>query len=481
MRTINYVPEQIEQVKKINNIQEMFNVLDFNPEVLRLLPNMDLDEIRLGFYSAKYFERSQNIVRKNIPENQIVTMQIFQKTQWAVIAGVDLVVNLLKLVVWEYNDFNFVKNLLYRKQQLKEQIKQMQALAVFNPAILEQINKKYQELLEIQKQINNQFVSAIDKVQIEVLKKDGEIANWVQEPVLKIKGPYRYFAILESIYLGILARATKVATNTKKVIEAANWKPVWFFADRFDLYSNQMLDGYAALLAGVNWVATDAQWYFDKIPWIWTMPHALIANFNGDTAKATLEFAKTYPDIPTIALVDFNNNCAEDAIKTAKLLKENGLKLEGVRLDTSGTMVDEGILFSNEIMKKYFAEKTIYQIREDYQTRKSERAFYGNTAFSKESLEKLKKAGLTGVNSELVNFVRNQLNQAGFEDVKIFVSGGFDAEKIEKFEKENVPVDGYGVGSSLLTPKYVESNWDFTADIVSINGKAVAKVGRMEY
>ena len=42
--------------------------------------------------------------------------------------------------------------------------------------------------------------------------------------------------------------------------------------------------------------------------------------------------------------------------------------------------------------------------------------------------------------------------------MKIFVSGGFDAKKIEKFEKNNVPVDGYGVGSSLLTPKYVESN-----------------------
>jgi nicotinate phosphoribosyltransferase len=71
------------------------------------------------------------------------------------------------------------------------------------------------------------------------------------------------------------------------------------------------------------------------------MPHALIANFEGNTALASLEFAKAYPNIPVIALVDFNNNCAKDAIETAKLLKSKGSKLEGIRLDTSGTMVDE--------------------------------------------------------------------------------------------------------------------------------------------
>ena len=278
-----------------------------------------------------------------------------------------------------------------------------------------------------------------------------------------------------------MARATKIATNTQKVVQAANWKPVWFFADRFDLYTNQMLDGYAALLWWAAGVATDAQWYFNQIPWMWTMPHALIANFDWDIAKATLEFAKAYPEIPTIALVDFNNNCAKDAIQTAKLLQENWKKLYGIRLDTSWTIVDEGILLNDEIMKKYFDRKTIEEIRQDYQTRKETKNFYGNTAFSKENLEKLKKVGLTGVNPELVNYVRNQLDKAWFKEVKIFVSGWFDGDKIQKFEQNNVPVDGYGVGSSLLTPKYVESNWDFTADIVTVNWKVVGKVGRMEY
>ena len=348
MKTINITPEQINKTKKTNNPQEMFNILDINSDILKLLPNIDLDELRLGFYSAKYFERTQNIV-KNL--NNEVTMQVFQKTENALIAGVDLVINLLKLTIGEYKDFNFAKKLLLSKQQVKEEIKQLQVLATFNPQIIEQLNQKYQQLIEIQKQLNAQFVSAIDKVKIEVLKKDGDIANWVQEPVLKIKGPYKYFAILESVYLGILARATKIATNTQKVVQAANWKPVWFFADRFDLYTNQMLDGYAALLWWAVGVATDAQWYFNQIPWMWTMPHALIANFDWDIAKATLEFAKAYTEIPTIALVDFNNNCAKDTIQTTKLLQENWKKLYGIRLDTSWTMVDEGILFNDEIMQ----------------------------------------------------------------------------------------------------------------------------------
>ena len=168
MKTINITPEQINKTKKTNNPQEMFDILDINPDILKLLPEFDLDELRLGFYSAKYFERTQNIVKNNIPENQIVTMQVFQKTENALIAGVDLIINLLKLTIGEYKDFNFAKKLLLSKQQVKEEIKQLQVLATFNPQIIEQLNQKYQQLIEIQKQLNAQFVSAIDKVKIEV-------------------------------------------------------------------------------------------------------------------------------------------------------------------------------------------------------------------------------------------------------------------------------------------------------------------------
>jgi nicotinate phosphoribosyltransferase len=69
--------------------------------------------------------------------------------------------------------------------------------------------------------------------------------------------------------------------------------------------------------------------------------------------------------------------------------------------------------------------------------------------------------------------VRRALDREGFPWVKIIVSGGFNAEKIRAFEEAGVPVDGYGVGSSLF-----QGRFDFTADVVRVNGKACAKTGR---
>jgi nicotinate phosphoribosyltransferase len=79
----------------------------------------------------------------------------------------------------------------------------------------------------------------------------------------------------------------------------------------------------------------------------------------------------------------------------------------------------------------------------------------------------------TGVNPRLVRKVRAALDDAGHRNVHIVVSGGFDAERIRAFEADGVPVDAYGVGSSLI-----RGSNDFTADIVMVEGKPLAKVGR---
>jgi nicotinate phosphoribosyltransferase len=80
-----------------------------------------------------------------------------------------------------------------------------------------------------------------------------------------------------------------------------------------------------------------------------------------------------------------------------------------------------------------------------------------------------------GVAPELVHAVRNALDGEGFERVKIVVSGGFNAERIASFEAAGVPADAYGVGSSLL-----RGNTDFTADVVRVDGRPCAKVGRRQ-
>jgi nicotinate phosphoribosyltransferase len=57
--------------------------------------------------------------------------------------------------------------------------------------------------------------------------------------------------------------------------------------------------------------------------------------------------------------------------------------------------------------------------------------------------------------------------------LKIIVSGGFSPDRIAEFEKLKVPVDAYGVGSYLM-----RGDNSFTSDVVLLEGRHCAKVGR---
>jgi nicotinate phosphoribosyltransferase len=108
-----------------------------------------------------------------------------------------------------------------------------------------------------------------------------------------------------------------------------------------------------------------------------------------------------------------------------------GKRLYGVRLDTSETLVDKSVIPEMGTFKP------------------------------------------TGVNPQLVRNVRAALDREGFQHVRIVVSGGFTVDKIRQFEEQGVPVDMYGVGSSLF-----QGRFDFTADVVRLEGKPCGKVGR---
>ena len=244
-----------------------------------------------------------------------------------------------------------------------------------------------------------------------------------------IKGPYVAFAHLETVYLGVLARRTRVATNTRLVVEAAWPKPILFFPARFDHWLVQTGDGYAAHISGAIGVSTDAQASWWGSEGFGTVPHGMIAAFGGDTVAAAAALAEQMPDeVRIIVLADFDNDCVTTSLAVAHAL---GRRLFGVRLDTSETMVDRSIV----------AQMGGFDPR--------------------------------GVNPQLVRNVRSALDAEGFTHVQITVSGGFDPAKIRKFEAEQVPVDSYGVGSSLFAGRF-----DFTADIVIVDGKPLAKAGR---
>jgi nicotinate phosphoribosyltransferase len=266
-----------------------------------------------------------------------------------------------------------------------------------------------------------------DELEVHALYEGDLVEPW--ETVLTIEGDYTLFAHLETVYLGVLARRTLICTNVRRVVEAAGGKQILYFPARHDHHRVQTGDGYAAHVAGAIGVSTDAQasWWGGR--GIGTVPHAFIAAYGGDTVLAAEKFAAWAPvDMNVVVLVDFENDSVRTALEVARAL---GSRLWGVRLDTSGDLVD----------------RSLWDEMGDFDPR--------------------------GVNERLVRKVRHALDAEGFGEVKIVVSGGFTAEKIRAFEERRVPVDAYGVGSSLIRGAN-----DFTADVVLLDGEPTAKVGR---
>ena len=287
-----------------------------------------------------------------------------------------------------------------------------------------------------------------EAVTVETLLDGDAIEPW--ETVMLLRGPYRALAHLETPLLGVLARRTLVASNVRRVIGAAAGKPVIFMGARHDDWRVQTPDGYAARVGGAGSVSSDAGGAWWGARGVGTMPHAMIAAFGGDTVAATLAFARYVrdrePGVQVVSLVDYHNDVLADALAVARAMRAEfgDGALAGVRVDTSERLVDRSL--------------------------QGEEGRYAGEA-------------LTGVNPPLVRQLRAALDAEGFASVGIVVSGGFTPRKIEQFEREKVPVASYGVGSSLLGHNKGEAdgllaNFDFTADVVELDGRPESKTGR---
>jgi nicotinate phosphoribosyltransferase len=271
------------------------------------------------------------------------------------------------------------------------------------------------------------WIPGWDNLEVHALREGDQIVP--RETVMTIEGDYSLFAHLETVYLGSLARRSLIMRNVLQVVEAARGKQIFYFPARHDHWLVQTGDGWSAHVAGAIGVSTDAQasWWGGR--GIGTVPHGLIAAYGGDTVKAAKVFADRYHDEMNITvLVDWENDSVQTALRVARAL---GPKLWGVRLDTSEDLVDRSLFDEMGGFKP------------------------------------------TGVNPRLVEKVRGALDGAGYPEVRIVASGGFTAERIREFEAAGVPVDAYGVGSSLI-----RGDNDFTADVVCVNGRPCAKVGR---
>lgn len=422
----------------------------FNGERLESeLFQLDSERMAAGWYSDVYFRNIEGILTKLSQEayefkeedigNIEVEMQIFPRRQpFCVLGGIDEALAILKTSTG-YNDQN------------------------------------------------GNFINTSSELEVEACH-DGEKAYYRGnphnvDPVLKIRGRYRDFSILETPILGSLTEASRIATNVYEVMVAARGKDILFFPARFAHYKLQALHGYAYSL-GVNaynneygtntqrFISTDEQgaWWGGKGGG--TISHSYVASFLGDTAESMLQFCRLMPlDVNRIALVDFENDCIGTSKKVLKLMFDKYL-----------SFIKKG---EDEKAKRY----KLFGVRPD-----------NSSDLRDKSVEPLGKKELdNGVNARLIFNLRNYLDNAYkdwdlegedlklaqeyCQDVRIIATGGFNPEKIDRFESSQVPVDIYGVGSWLLSNCSCEGTKnDFTADVVrvKVDGEWIdmAKVGR---
>jgi nicotinate phosphoribosyltransferase len=329
------------------------------------------------------------------------------------------------------------------------------------------------------------FIDTADKLEVwavhdgEMVESDGDPMNI--QPVIRVRGRYRDFALLETPTLGILTRSSRVATNVYETLMAAKGKPVLFFPARFDLHEVQAADGYAYKIAVQRFnvdfshqlgpfISTDAQGDWWGGAGGGTVAHAAIASFLGDTAEAMMAFSRVLPArIPRIALVDFNNDSVLDSLLVLDTMfakyrecmdsgdKEEAAKykLYGIRLDTSGSVRDVSVQpLGDPALDLGVTPRLVFNVRQAL-----------DSASERWNIPKVWKEAAR-------EYCRN---------VKIVVSGGFNPEKIRKFEKLGVPADIYAVGSYLFNNNGTTVT-DYTADVVrvKVHGEWIdmPKVGR---
>lgn len=331
------------------------------------------------------------------------------------------------------------------------------------------------------------FVSTFDRLTVEAVHDGALVPHGgdplVVTPVLRVRGRYRDFALLETPILGALAEASRVATNVHQVLTAARGKDILFFPARFTHYKLQALHGYAYSLAVAAYnrqsgnhsrmlVSTEEQaaWWGGRAAG--TVAHAAIACFLGDTAETMLQFARLRPPgLPRIALVDFHNDCVGDTLRVMDRLFGRYRDL------VDADQIDEA--------ERY----RLYAVRPDT-----------SASLRDISLEPSDDpAADRGVNARLIHTLRAAIDSAAerwalppawqaparawCRAIKIVATGGFTPARIAAFEREGVPADIYGVGSYLLSKSSRDgTSTDFTADIVRVrvgdDWPVLAKVGR---
>lgn len=256
----------------------------------------------------------------------------------------------------------------------------------------------------------------LPKGECEVWAMDEGTPMELKETVLSIKARYQSYGLYETALLGMLAHASGWATAARECVNVAGGIPVTSFGARHVHPNVCGIMDYAAVVGGCASCSSIIGAELAGVEPAGTMPHALIL-IMGDTVKATEAFDRHMPpQVPRVSLVDTFKDEVEESLRVARAL---GKRLHSVRLDTPW-----------------------------------ERG---------------------RVTVDLVKEVRAWLDLEGFKHVKIFVSGGVTPERMKVFLDAGAPIDGFGVGSYISSARPI----DYKADLHEIDGKPIAKRGRL--
>lgn len=257
-------------------------------------------------------------------------------------------------------------------------------------------------------------VSLLQKKDVEIWALDEGEEFSQKEVVLRIRGRYSEFGIYETAILGMLASSSGWATAARRCKQIAGDKAVFCFGARHVHPAVASVMERAAIVGGADGCSCILGAKLAGRKPTGTVPHAVML-IVGDTVEVALTYDRIMPlEDPRVILVDTFKDEAEETLRVAEALRE---RLTGVRLDTPG-----------------------------------ERG---------------------GVTPGLVREVRARLNQAGYDYVKLFASGGVNEERMPALIEAGI--DAFGVGSFISRAPAL----DMTMDIKEIEGKAIAKRGRI--
>jgi len=211
------------------------------------------------------------------------------------------------------------------------------------------------------------------------------------EPILRITAPLPQAQLVETRIINFLQYQVMIASKAARIVLAAPGKTLIDFGLRRSHAAEAgLFAARASYIAGFTGTATIPAGALWDIPLFGTMAHSFILAHDDET-QAFENFARSHPDNVIFLLDTYDNeNAAHKIVALAPRLRQEGINIRGVRLD-SGDL-------QNHARK-----------------------------------------------------VRKILNAGGLNEVRIFASGDLDENKLLDFESCKAPIDGYGIGTRLTT------------------------------